>query len=77
VVKLFETWKWLPERVMNVGRFVPGISEGPWSHWISIAAYAALAYSLYHFARKPLETAPPPAPPKADLPGTPDARVEQ
>jgi uncharacterized oligopeptide transporter (OPT) family protein len=73
VVKLFETWKWLPERVMNVGRFVPGISEGPWSHWISIAAYAALAYSLYHFARKPLETAPP----KADLPGTPDARVEQ
>jgi len=74
VVKLFETWGWLPERVMNVGRFLPGISEGPWSHWISIIAYAALAYSLYHFARKPLET---PEPPKENLPGTPDARIEQ
>ena len=35
---------------------------GPWaqSHLLAVAMFALLAFSLYHFARKPLETTPPP-----------------
>jgi hypothetical protein len=43
------------------------------SNVAGVLAFAALAFSLYHFARKPLESEPP----KENLPGTPDARIEQ
>jgi uncharacterized oligopeptide transporter (OPT) family protein len=71
VVKLLEARKMLPDRSLNIGHYFPGIEA---SNLIGVLAFAALAYSLYHFARKPLETV---EPPKENLPGTPDARVEQ
>jgi hypothetical protein len=40
---------------------------------LAMLAFALLAFSLYYFARKPLET---PTAPKADLSGTPDLRTE-
>ena len=51
------TWLgWFPTQWGKVGEAI-GIGE---SSAIGIVAFAALAYSLYYFARKPLETAPPP-----------------
>ena len=69
-IKLLEAREVLSPNSVNIGRFFPAISE---NHLIGILAFAALAYSLYHFARKPLTMEPP----KENLPGTPDARVEQ
>jgi putative OPT family oligopeptide transporter len=73
VIKLFEAQGVLPARAVNIGHHFPGIESGPWSHLIAILVFASLAYSLYYFARKPL----PVETPKENLPGTPDARVEQ
>jgi hypothetical protein len=70
VVKLMEGRHWLPENALNIGHHLPSI-EG--SNLIGIVAFAALAFSAYHFARKPLEMETP----KENLPGAPDARVEQ
>jgi putative OPT family oligopeptide transporter len=70
-IKLMEARGILSPNSVNIGRFIPSIAE---SHLLGILAFAALAYSLYHFARKPLEGG---EPPKENLPGTPDARVEQ
>jgi putative OPT family oligopeptide transporter len=44
------------------------------SNILAVIMFGLLAFSLYHFARKPLETATPP--PRENLPGTPDARTE-
>jgi putative OPT family oligopeptide transporter len=69
-VKLMETRGWLPENALaSVGGRI-GLNE---SSLLAIAAFAVLAATLYHFARKPLGTV---EPPKENLPGTPDARVE-
>jgi len=52
-VKLMETQGWLPVDSIAFGRFV-GIEH---SNVIGMVVFAALAFSLYHFARKPLENA--------------------
>jgi putative OPT family oligopeptide transporter len=68
VIKLFEARKYLPERSMNLGHHFPMIEQ---SHVFAILMFAALAFSLYYFARKPLEgggtTAPPPSGEQPDL----------
>jgi putative OPT family oligopeptide transporter len=51
-VKLIEKLGWIPEGAINLAGYVPGIHS---SGLIGIASFAALAGSLYHFARKPLE----------------------
>ncbi len=50
-VKLMETQGWLPPDSIAFGRFL-GLEH---SNWIGMLGFGALAYSLYHFARKPLQ----------------------
>jgi len=70
-IKLLEGGGYLPPNSVNMGRFFPALAA---SDLMGILIFAALAYSLYHFARKPLEAG---EPPKENQPGAPDARVEQ
>lgn len=51
-VKVMEDLHWVGKDVINLGRFVPAIHD---SAALGILGFAALAFSLYHFARKPLE----------------------
>ncbi|HEV8253165.1 MAG TPA: hypothetical protein VGQ78_00300, partial [Vicinamibacteria bacterium] len=60
---------WVPTNWPEVGKRV-GLQEQP---LIAMIGFALLAFSLYYFARKPLETPPPP---KENPPGTPDLRTE-
>jgi putative OPT family oligopeptide transporter len=60
---------WVPTNWPAVGKQL-GLQERP---LIAMIAFALLAFSLYYFARKPLETPPPP---KETEPGTPDLRTE-
>ena len=69
VVKLMEGAGWLPAGVMTFGPKL-GLDT---SNLLAMIAFAALAFSLYFYARKPLDE---PQPPKENLPGTPDARTE-
>jgi hypothetical protein len=59
-VRLLETQGMLPEGSLNIGRHFEALHG---SSLAGILAFAALGFSLYHFARKPLETSNPPAPP--------------
>ena len=68
-LKVMEGAGWLPVDAIKFGPAL-GLSD---SNLVALVAFALLGFSLYHYARKPLETPPPP---KADLPGTPDRRVE-
>jgi hypothetical protein len=43
------------------------------SNLVALFLFALLGASLYYYARKPLETTPPP---KENLPGAPDRRIE-
>jgi putative OPT family oligopeptide transporter len=45
---------WLPANVLQFGAHL-GLNEGALGSWIGIVAFGLLAYSLYYFARKPLE----------------------
>ncbi len=51
-VKLAESVGWLPPDAIAFGRFL-GLEN---SNVIGMAGFLALAFSLYHFARKPLES---------------------
>jgi uncharacterized oligopeptide transporter (OPT) family protein len=57
-VKVMEKQGWIPENAINVGTRIPALHD---NMLIAILAFFALAFSLYYFARKPLETeiAPP------------------
>src|SRR4029079_6608559 len=56
-VKLMETQGWLPEGAVAWGTHLPWMASGSATgHWIGVITFVALAYSLYHFARKPLDT---------------------
>jgi putative OPT family oligopeptide transporter len=59
-VRLLEKQEWLPKDSINMGRHFEALHG---SSLVGVLAFAALAFSLYHFARKPLETSNPPAPP--------------
>jgi putative OPT family oligopeptide transporter len=57
-VKLMEARKWIPEHAIDMGHLMPAVHA---SALLGVIAFALLAYSLYHFARKPLEGAEPAA----------------
>jgi hypothetical protein len=50
-VKLLEKNAFLPAGAIDLGAKLPWIHD---SALIGVLAFATLAYSLYHFARKPL-----------------------
>ncbi len=50
LIKVAESVHWLPENSINVGSTL-GVNQ---FSWLAMAVFIALAYSLYHFARKPL-----------------------
>jgi putative OPT family oligopeptide transporter len=51
VVKLIESRAWLPKDALNLGHLLPTVHA---SALLGILVFAALGFSLYHFARKPL-----------------------
>jgi uncharacterized oligopeptide transporter (OPT) family protein len=51
VVRLAEKQAWLPKNAIDIGQYLPAVHE---SDLLGILFFAALAFSLYHFARKPL-----------------------
>ena len=53
-VKVAEKQGWIPKDTLDIGHLAPGIHD---SDILGILAFAALAGSLYHFARKPLHGA--------------------
>lgn len=53
VVALIEKQGLLPDRSIDLGHLVPWVHN---SDLLGVLGFAALAFSLYHFARKPLET---------------------
>ena len=52
VVKLAEKKAWIPKNAIDIGQYLPAIHE---SDVLGILVFAALAYGLYYFARKPLK----------------------
>jgi hypothetical protein len=50
-IKVMEAWHWLPENAISWGQKIPLLAQ---SHILSVLMFALLAYSLFHFARKPL-----------------------
>jgi uncharacterized oligopeptide transporter (OPT) family protein len=55
-VKVMEGVGWLPTDALKFG---PRLGLGDYN-LVALAAFALLGYSLYYYARKPLETTPPP-----------------
>ncbi|MDP9263267.1 MAG: OPT/YSL family transporter, partial [Acidobacteriota bacterium] len=56
-VKLMETQGWLREGAVAWGNKLPWMANGTnFGQWLAVVTFVLLAYSLYHFARKPLET---------------------
>jgi putative OPT family oligopeptide transporter len=52
VIKLAEGWGWLPANALNLGHHFPDLEQ---SNLAGMVAFGLLAFSLYHFTRKPLE----------------------
>jgi putative OPT family oligopeptide transporter len=51
-IKLLESRGWIKEGAIAWGAKIPFLAN---ANWLSILMFAVLAFSLYHFARKPLE----------------------
>ena len=51
-VKYMEIKKWLPDGVLSISRRVPFLAN---ADWLSVVMFGMLAFSLFYFARKPLE----------------------
>jgi hypothetical protein len=52
VIKVMEAKHWLPEGAISWGQKIPFLAN---SNLLSVIMFGVLAYSLYHFASKPLE----------------------
>ncbi len=52
IIKVAEAKHWLPENSIAWGQKIPALAN---SNILSVIMFGVLAYSLYHFARKPLE----------------------
>ena len=52
VIKVMEAKHWLPENSIAWGQKIPALAN---SNVLAVIMFGVLAYSLYHFARKPLE----------------------
>ena len=58
-VKLMETQGWIREGAVAWGASLPWMANGSnFGQGLAVVTFALLAYSLYHFARKPLEAEP-------------------
>jgi hypothetical protein len=56
-VKLMETQGWIREGAVAWGNNLPWMANSTnFGQWLAVVTFALLAFSLYHFARKPLET---------------------
>ena len=53
VVKLVEQQGWIPEGAINMGKHMPAVHA---SAALGVVAFALLAFSLFYFARKPLDS---------------------
>jgi len=51
-LKYMEIKKWLPDQVISISKRVPFLGS---ADWLSVVMFAVLCFSLYYFARKPLE----------------------
>jgi putative OPT family oligopeptide transporter len=57
-IKLAETWNWLPENSIAWGLRLSFMNDHPaFANWFGVAMFGLLMYSLFYFARKPLEEA--------------------
>jgi hypothetical protein len=52
VIKVAEAKHWLPEGAISWGQKIPFLAN---SNLVSVIMFGVLAFSLYHFASKPLE----------------------
>lgn len=52
VIKVMEAKHWLPENSITWGQKIPALAN---NNFVAVIMFGALAYSLYHFARKPLD----------------------
>lgn len=50
-IKVMEKWHWIPEGAVAWGQKIPILAN---SNLLSVIMFGLLAFSLYHFARKPL-----------------------
>ena len=56
-IKVAESWDWLPENSIGWGSKLSFIANNPvLGNIIGVGMFVLLAYSLFHFARKPLES---------------------
>jgi hypothetical protein len=55
VIKLLENKGWMKEGVLILGDRFPAIGH---SNLIAVIMFALIAFSLYHFARKPIDSIP-------------------
>jgi putative OPT family oligopeptide transporter len=54
-IKLMETQGWLPENSIAWGTKLKFMADHPvFANWLGVFMFGLLAYSLFHFARKPL-----------------------
>jgi hypothetical protein len=44
--------KWIPDGVLSLSKRIPYLQD---AQWLSVLMFALLAFSLFYFARKPLE----------------------
>jgi putative OPT family oligopeptide transporter len=55
VIKVAEARHWLPEGAISWGARVSFMNDHPtFAGWVAVLMFALLAFSLFHFARKPL-----------------------
>jgi hypothetical protein len=53
VIKVMEAKGWLPENSIAWGQKIPALAN---SNVLAVIMFCVLGYSLYHFARKPLQS---------------------
>lgn len=55
-IKYFEGQGWLPENSIAWGTKLPFMGDHPiFANWVGVVMFGLLCFSLFHFARKPLE----------------------
>ena len=52
IVKLMAIKKWIPDNVLSLSKRIPFLADAT---WLSVIMFALLCFSLFYFARKPLE----------------------
>ncbi|HEY5027601.1 MAG TPA: oligopeptide transporter, OPT family, partial [Candidatus Angelobacter sp.] len=52
-VKLMAIRHWIPDNMLSFSRRIPALAN---AQWLSVLVFALLCFSLFYFARKPLES---------------------